>query len=214
MNQLKADNKAVEELAKRIDKGLKASKLDDQVEALLDDANYTRKVLKAKGCYTASFVAKELGMRSAKALNKELKTVGIICKEKDDSWYLQAKYINYGLEKTETKTFHGITRRSLLWTEKGRRWLHALADRGLIQTAPKPTKKEKKSVVMPDVFIEDMKELIERTQDKFSYLVCLSKACFEGKRKKSLIREIRDVNDTTAMLMRQLENKCYEALAG
>lgn len=215
MKQLNEDNKVILALAERINKGLSKNKVEDQVEALLDDANYTRRVLKATGCYTATYVAKELGMRSAKALNEELHSVGIICKENDGSWYLQAKYINYGLESTETRTYHGITKKTMLWTEKGRRWLHALAERGLIQTAPKPVKKEKKGekVIVKAATVTDLEKLIRETQEAFLSLILVSKACMLKKPKKSLVREVRDTNDKTAMLMRKLESECYKTLA-
>lgn len=77
------------------------------------------------GSYTASILSARLGFRSAKALNAELKKLGIQYKIKgDDCWKLTAKYSGNRYTKTIPYPFFrsdgtSDTRNRMEWTEKG-----------------------------------------------------------------------------------------------
>lgn len=93
------------------------------------DANYTKKVLQSKTTHTITVIAKELGM-SAKALNKLLKKERIQFWH-GGQWMLRHEYQKKGYTKTRTHTLpdgNGGTRTkiSLVWTEKGRRFIHGV----------------------------------------------------------------------------------------
>lgn len=90
---------------------------------------YAEAVLQSPSTYTITQVAKELGM-SAIALNKVLYSLGIQFKQ-SGQWVLYSKFQDKGL--TATRTFpiynekHELTgtRIETVWTEKGRRAIHA-----------------------------------------------------------------------------------------
>ena len=101
---------------------------NDEIKQLLPDAEYARETLKSISTFTATQIAKELGM-SAKALNKKLHDMGVQYFQ-SGQWLLYAKYQDKGYTETSTysETIDGITKSYHLtvWTEKGRRFIFEL----------------------------------------------------------------------------------------
>ena len=111
--------------------GQKNKQLDEQeteIDRLLPKALYADNVLDSISCYTTTQIAKELGM-TAQELNRWL------CAEhiqyyQSGQYMLYADYAHRGLAKSRTHfdlfvgkdTVH--TRTYLVWTEKGRRFIH------------------------------------------------------------------------------------------
>lgn len=90
---------------------------------------YYDKVLKSASTYKTTIIAKELGM-TARHLNKILKDNNIQYRV-GGTWVLKKEYQNMGLTKTDTFVFEKYdgtweTKNSMVWTERGRRWLHEL----------------------------------------------------------------------------------------
>lgn len=111
-------------------------KLEESKEVIkkqVPDVKYVEEVLSGKGCWTATTVAKALGLKSATELNRilhKLKVQYFI----DKHWVLYTKYQNLGYAKTRTKTIictdgSTITRIDTLWTEKGRRFIYNLLEK-------------------------------------------------------------------------------------
>ena len=96
-------------------------------------AVYHDKVLQSKTGYTATTIAKELGMSAIK-LNRILRSKNIIYK-RDRHWVLFALYQNRGYMLTRTTTFEKdneiYTSIDSRWTEKGRRFIHMVIDKEL-----------------------------------------------------------------------------------
>lgn len=105
----------------------------NQIQQAAPKVEYFEKVLQSNSTYTTNQIAKELGM-SAIGLNKRLHDLGIQYKQ-SDTWLLYAKYQNEGYTKTKTYTFednHGKQQTAMqtVWTEKGRKFIHACVDIG------------------------------------------------------------------------------------
>lgn len=98
---------------------------DRQIEQLLPDADYTRKVLASKDTFTTSQIAKELGF-GAPTLNKKLRQLKVQYKH-NGQWLLYHRYQNKGYVKVNTycETINGETRtfHTTVWTEKGRQFI-------------------------------------------------------------------------------------------
>lgn len=182
--------------------------VSERVMDIIDDANYSAEVLKDKGCHTTTAIAKDLGilMRSG------------------SEWQLKAAFSDKGLAKTRTSKNNGQTWRYLVWTEKGRRWLHALKERGFLQTTPMPKIKEVKVEEQPQSTViahlpakPTLLQLIEYIQQDFECLIALAKDCIanEGsaENRKALESDIRSINTDTSIVMRKLEEACYQSLA-
>jgi len=94
---------------------------------------YHDKVLQSKTGYTATTIAKELGMSAIK-LNRILNEKRIIYK-RDKHWVLFALYQNRDYTLTRTTTFEKdnviYTSIDSRWTEKGRRFIHMIIDKEL-----------------------------------------------------------------------------------
>ena len=93
--------------------------------------NYYDTTLQSVNTLTTTQVAKERGM-DAEKLNKKLKEAGIIYKQ-SGQWIVKSPYDKWGLHKTRTQTYtrsDGSTGTSTytVWTERGRRFITALAD--------------------------------------------------------------------------------------
>lgn len=89
------------------------------------------------GIYSTTQMAKELGMSSAHKLYEELREAGIaFCQGQE--WMLASRYSTYQLTEVTTHIVNGKHIRSLLWTERGRRWLLALKEKNVICSLPKP----------------------------------------------------------------------------
>lgn len=104
---------------------------DVEIDRLLPKALYTDSVLDSISCYTTTQIAKELGM-TAQELNRWL------CAERiqyyqSGQYMLYADYAHRGLAKSRTHydLFVGrdtvLTRMYLVWTEKGREFIHLRA---------------------------------------------------------------------------------------
>jgi len=214
----------------------------EQMIALVDDARYTREVLNAKGTLSMSAMAKELGMNSAQALTEELEAVGILYQNGSKEWLLKSNFTRNKLTVTRTVVKAGKTVHYLVWTEKGRRWLHALVDRCLVHTAPKPKAqkeepkeepkkqvkaskskevkskevKPKAEVIIPKSNSAILLSLISEMEEHFECLVTLAKDCvkeLDSRERKLLVGDIRSINDSTSIIMRRLERECYDMLA-
>ena len=104
---------------------------ETEIDRLLPKALYTDSVLESISCYTTTQIAKELGM-TAQELNRWL------CAERiqyyqSGQYMLYADYAHRGLAKSRTHydLFVGrdtvLTRMYLVWTEKGREFIHLRA---------------------------------------------------------------------------------------
>lgn len=104
---------------------------ETEIDRLLPKALYTDSVLESISCYTTTQIAKELGM-TAQELNRWL------CAERiqyyqSGQYMLYADYAHRGLAKSRTHydLFVGrdtvLTRMYLVWTEKGREFIHLKA---------------------------------------------------------------------------------------
>ena len=112
-------------------KNRRIAEQDVEIDRLLPKALYTDSVLDSISCYTTTQIAKELGM-TAQELNRWL------CAERiqyyqSGQYMLYADYAHRGLAKSRTHydLFVGrdtvLTRMYLVWTEKGREFIHLKA---------------------------------------------------------------------------------------
>ena len=116
--------------------------LERQVDDLLPKALYSDNVLDSISCYTTTQVAKELGI-TAQELNRSLCALHIQYYQ-SGQYMLYAEYAHKGLAKSRThfksymapasdgrseKVGRVNTRTYLVWTEKGRKFIHDLAHR-------------------------------------------------------------------------------------
>ena len=101
---------------------------ETEIDRLLPKALYADNVLDSISCYTTTQIAKELGMTSQE-LNR------LLCAERvqyyqSGQYMLYAEYAHRGLAKSRTHfdLFVGrdtvCTRMYLVWTEKGRKFIH------------------------------------------------------------------------------------------
>ena len=96
-------------------------------------ANYANEVLLSTDSYTSTQMAKELGMKSATALHRELHKRGVMFFQ-SNTWMLTASYSNKGYTKTRTFTYlknrsEVGTKVSTVWTETGRVFLNKMFNR-------------------------------------------------------------------------------------
>lgn len=94
---------------------------------------YYDKTLQSVNTQTTTQVAKSLGM-DAQKLNRKLKEAGILYNQ-SGQWLLKQPYASWGLHATRTQTYtrsDGSTGTSTytVWTEKGKRFIHALHGNG------------------------------------------------------------------------------------
>lgn len=107
------------------------AKRDEQIAKLQPRAEYADSVLDSITCITTTQLAKELGM-SAQELNRRL------CEMRIQYWQsgqymLYAEFARQGFAKSRTRRHvckHGIvmTEMYLVWTERGRNFIHQLLD--------------------------------------------------------------------------------------
>ena len=107
------------------------AKRDEQIAKLKPRAEYADSVLDSINCITTTQLAKELGM-SAQELNRRL------CEMRIQYWQsgqymLYAEFARQGFAKSRTRRHvckHGIvmTEMYLVWTERGRNFIHQLLD--------------------------------------------------------------------------------------
>ncbi len=123
-------------------KGENIIHLEHQVDGLLPKAIYSDNVLDSVSCFTTTQVAKELGV-TAQELNRSLCALHIQYYQ-SGQYMLYAEYAHMGLAKSRTrynafldpncdgrkeKMGKAITHTYLVWTEKGRKFIHDLAHR-------------------------------------------------------------------------------------
>lgn len=100
----------------------------ERLKIVAPKADYYDRTLMAKNTVSTTVIAKELGM-SAVTFNKKLKEMGIQYKV-GSTWVLTAKYQNMGYTETSTytETTDEETRSyiSMVWTQKGREFIHSL----------------------------------------------------------------------------------------
>lgn len=107
---------------------------DEQIAMLQPRADYADHVLDSVSCFTVTQIAKELNM-TANELNKRLCQLGI--QYKQSGQYLPyAEYARKGYTRNRTyskEMYNGtlITSTNLVWTERGREFIHRLFDKNL-----------------------------------------------------------------------------------
>ena len=116
--------------------------LERQVDGLLPKAMYSDNVLDSVSCFTTTQVAKELGI-TAQELNRSLCSLHVQYYQ-SGQYMLYAEYAHMGLAQSRTKyrafmTPAGdgtkrkvgkvVTNTYLVWTEKGRKFIHDLVHR-------------------------------------------------------------------------------------
>ena len=107
---------------------------DEEIARLQPRADYADEVLDSVTCITTTQLAKEMGM-TAQQLNRRL------CEMRIQYWQsgqymLYADYARLGLAKSRTRKYvlkHGmvLTEMYLVWTERGRCFIHQLLDKQL-----------------------------------------------------------------------------------
>ena len=136
-------NDVVDEQVVRIAKsGDNIIQLENQVGNLLPKALYSDNVLDSVSCFTTTQIAKELGI-TAQELNRSLCALHIQYYQ-SGQYLLYADYAHMGLAKSRTRysTFldpksdgrqekmgRAYTHTYLVWTERGRKFIHDLAQR-------------------------------------------------------------------------------------
>ena len=123
-------------------KGENVINLEHQVDGLMPKAIYSDNVLDSVSCFTTTQVAKELGV-TAQELNRSLCALHIQYYQ-SGLYMLYAEYAHMGLAKSRTrynafldpkcdgrkeKMGKAVTHTYLVWTEKGRKFIHDLAHR-------------------------------------------------------------------------------------
>ena len=116
--------------------------LEKQVDGLMPKAIYSDNVLDSVSCFTTTQVAKELGI-TAQELNRSLCALHSQYYQ-SGQYMLYAEYAHMGLAKSRTrynafldpncdgrkeKMGKAVTHTYLVWTEKGRKFIHDLAHR-------------------------------------------------------------------------------------
>ena len=123
-------------------KGENIIHLEHQVDGLMPKAIYSDNVLDSVSCFTTTQVAKELGV-TAQELNRSLCALHIQYYQ-SGQYMLYAEYAHMGLAKSRTrynafldpkcdgrkeKMGKAVTHTYLVWTEKGRKFIHDLGHR-------------------------------------------------------------------------------------
>ena len=123
-------------------KGENIIHLEHQVDGLMPKAIYSDNVLDSVSCFTTTQVAKEMGI-TAQELNRSLCALHIQYYQ-SGQYMLYAEYAHMGLAKSRTrynafldpncdgrkeKMGKAVTHTYLVWTEKGRKFIHDLAHR-------------------------------------------------------------------------------------
>ena len=104
-----------------------------EIKKAAPKVDYYDKTLQSVNTQTTTQVAKSLGMDAHK-LNRKLKEAGILYNQ-SGQWLLKQPYASWGLHATRTQTYtrsDGSTGTSTytVWTEKGKRFIHALSENG------------------------------------------------------------------------------------
>ena len=104
---------------------------EGEIKVLTPKAQYTDDVLKSEDAYTMTQIAKEFGY-TCQAFSERLIKCGIIYKQ-SGQYMLSAKYCDNGYATNRTHPFvtnsgQHKTKTYLVWTEKGRKFLHDFRD--------------------------------------------------------------------------------------
>jgi len=101
---------------------------------LLPKAKYTDEVLQSTSTFTTNQIAQGLGL-SAIALNRKLHAAGVQYRQ-SGQWILTAKHKDKGYATNRVHTYFNrvteqtVTTQTLVWTEKGRLFIHSLQSDG------------------------------------------------------------------------------------
>lgn len=98
--------------------------LTQRKDALADKLARYHRLLDAPGTMSTTLIAKELGI-TADTLNKKLKEKNIQFKQ-GGNWMLKSPYDKKGYVQYRTLMFGEETKRQMMWTEKGRMFIHEL----------------------------------------------------------------------------------------
>lgn len=102
----------------------------EQIKELAPKANYTDTVLQSTGTFTTTQIAQGLGL-SAGALNIRLSELQVQYKQ-SGQWHLYAQHKDKGLATIRVASYRDMhtgefkTSQSMVWTEKGRKFIHDL----------------------------------------------------------------------------------------
>jgi phage antirepressor YoqD-like protein len=108
----------------------------EEIKVLVPKAEYTDEVLQSTSTFTTTQIAKDFGL-SAKTLNKKLKEAGIQFFQ-SGQWFLYSKYQDKDYTDMRVSRYvnrhtgNVETQQSMVWTEKGRAFLHQLRKGGRI----------------------------------------------------------------------------------
>ena len=96
-----------------------------QIEKDRPKVEYYDTVLKSDSCVDATMIAKELGMRSAQQLNEFLHAAKVQFYS-GSKWELYAEHTGKDYTRNVTEIHGGKPRPRMVWTEKGRQFIHDL----------------------------------------------------------------------------------------
>ena len=120
--QLQVEKEEKDEELKEKDQKIECQ--NNEIKALIPDAEYTRKVLQGPGGYTDQQMAKELGFPSTQQFHAAL-YVKRIAFNRGNDWFLFAEHCGYNYVITNTILNSDEFEKINLWTEEGRRFLHS-----------------------------------------------------------------------------------------
>ena len=114
-------------------------KREEQLALMRPKAEYAEEVLLSETCLTTRQIAKELGM-TAQELNRLLQAHHIQFRQ-SGQWMLYREYANKGLAQNRTFPYRDSkgrakTNTQLVWTEKGRLFIHTLVNKLRKNTEP------------------------------------------------------------------------------
>ena len=124
----------IEEQQKQIEQKDETIELQEaEIKKAAPKVDYYDKTLQSVNTQTTTQVAKSLGMDAHK-LNRKLKEAGILYNQ-SGQWLLKQPYASWGLHATRTQTYtrsdgSAGTSTYTVWTEKGKRFIHALSENG------------------------------------------------------------------------------------
>ena len=105
-----------------------------EIKSLAPKAKYTDDVLQSSSTFTTTQIAQGLGM-TAQKLNKKLQELGVQYRQ-SGQWLLKGRYKDMGIAKVRVHTYFNeatdkhVTTQALVWTEKGRLFIHSLQSDG------------------------------------------------------------------------------------
>jgi hypothetical protein len=108
--------------------------VDKEREGRLAAEGRVNRLVHNNRTYTTTEIAKELGFKSAQAMNEDLHERGIQFKDTRGVWVLYSEYAGRGFQNIKQKEVNGAPRYYSEWTGIGRDWLNGLYwnDSGII----------------------------------------------------------------------------------